>query len=260
MTLPKLSTPTYQVKLPTTGKTYKFRPFLAREQKLLLMALESKDKEQMKQAMRDIIKVCFFEKVSVDTLAPFELEYLFIKLRAKSVGEAAELAFRCEQIVKKPVVGEDLTPTGEFKEEECGGIIEVSVNLDDVELDMKRAKPNKIVIGKGDSGEVGVVMQYPTYEIAEQYDGLGEKNAERLMDFITDCVESVYEGETVYASKDLEKAELVEFIESIPLDKFQEIMEYLTSLPVLSKEVDLVCPKCKHHTKYTVEGLDGFFG
>lgn len=260
MSLPKLSTPTYQVKLPTSGKTYKFRPFLAREQKLLLMALESKDKEQMKQAMRDIINVCFFEKVNVDSLASFELEYLFVKLRAKSVGETADLAFKCEQIVKKPILNEDMTPTGETKEEECGGIIEVSVNLDDIELDMSRSKSNRIVIGESETGEIGIVMQYPTYEIAERYDGVSEQNVERLMNFIVDCVESVYEGETVYTSKDMDKQELVEFVESIPLDKFQELMEYLSSLPVLSKQIDLTCPKCKYHTKYTVEGLDGFFG
>lgn len=260
MSLPKISVPTHTVELPTNKKKYKFRPFLVKEQKLLLIALESKDHEQMKQAMRDIISACFFEKIDVNRLASFEIEYLFMKLRAKSAGEVAEMAFRCENIVKKPVIGEDLQPTGEEKEDECGGVIEIAVNLDTVELDMTKVKPSKIVIGKGETGEVGIVMQFPTYEISEKYMGMTEATVESSMHMIADCVEAVYEGEQVYAGKDIDHAELVSFIDQIPTDKFQEIMEFLASAPRLSKELDLTCPKCKNHTKYTVEGLESFFG
>lgn len=264
MTLPKVSTPTYEMKIPSTGKVYKFRPFLVKEQKLLLMALESKDPVQMQSSMSDIIRLCFFEKLDPSELAPYDLELIFLKLRAKSVGEISKLSFACTKTVDKPIFITDeegnRVQQG-TKEAECGGKIEIEVNLEELTIDTSTMKPNKVVVGTNDNGEVGVILRIPTIASMMKYDGNNPKvtDTEVAFSLLADCIEMIYNGEETFHRNDLDREEVLDFIGTLPAEKFAEIMEFIASVPKLSKTVDLKCPSCGNETKYTIEGIDGFF-
>lgn len=260
--LPKLNAPKYQLEIPSTKKKIDYRPFLVKEQKLLLMALESKDPVEMQKAMERIIEDCTFGKVNLDDLAPFDIEYIFLRIRAKSVGEVSALAFKCLNEVDKPKYRRD-EDTGEMvqigiERGECNANIKVDINLEDVTVDTSGMKSNKIVVGETEKGEVGIILRYPS---ATALKGIKEDiGAAKLLDeMLSYCIKEVYEGDNVFTQNDFSKEEMLTFIDSISTEKMEEIGKFFASIPKISKEIDLVCPSCANKTKYTIEGIEGFF-
>lgn len=234
MSLPKLNTPTYQLVLPSTEKKIKFRPFLVKEQKLLLMAQNSNDKSEMIQAIAQIIENCTFGKVKGSEAYMFDLEYIFLQIRRKSVGDKIDLNVLCEDD------GETRVP--------------VEVNLKDVEVQVGDNHTNEIQLNK----DVKIIMGYPTLETAGQ---LKEdiKKDESLFTGIKHSIFQIIDGDTIYNKVDMEDKELDEFVESMSQKNLNDILDFFKTMPKLAHTIKFTNPKTKKKNKVTVEGIENFF-
>lgn len=238
MALPQLNLIKYDMTIPSTGQEIKYRPFVVREEKVLLTAIESDDPQQISNAMRDIVEVCTFKEVDVKSLAMFDLELIFLKLRAASVGETAKIALKCSN-------------------EECKHDNEVNVNLAAVELhgDTKAAAVVQI------TDTVGVSLKYPTVSKVE--DMLKASKPEAGIDvaigMIAASIESIHDADSVYPASESTAKELVDFIESLNKEQFTKVQEFFNNFPKLKEEVEFTCEKCKTVNNVTLEGLNDFF-
>lgn len=243
MPLPKLDVPIYETKLISNGKPVKYRPFLVKEQKLFLMATQSEELSDAIDVIKQVLRNCILtEGVDVDDLSTFDLEYLFLQLRAKSVGEVVNLRYTCNNDVP--------TENGETKK--CGGIVKFNLNLQEVKPEKEENHTNKIEI----TPKLGVVMKYPTFKM------LQNSNIEDIdvLDLIVDCIDYIYDENEIYYAKDSSKEELIEFVESMQKDDFAKIEEFFNTMPKLRKDLDFKCPKCGYQETITVEGIQNFFG
>ena len=234
MSLPKLNTPTYQLVLPSTEKKIKFRPFLVKEQKLLLMAQNSNDKGEMIQAIAQIIENCTFGKVKGSEAYMFDLEYIFLQIRRKSVGDKIELNVLCEDD------GETRVP--------------VEVNLKDVEVQVGDNHTNEIQLNK----DVKIIMGYPTLETASQLKEDIEKD-ESLFTGIKHSIFQIIDGDTIYNKVDMEDKELDEFVESMSQKNLNDILDFFKTMPKLAHTIKFTNPKTKKKNTVTVEGIENFF-
>ena len=236
MALPKLNTPTYELEVPSTDEKIKYRPFLVKEEKILLMAMESKDNAQIIQAVKDIVKSCTFDKVDVSSMPMFDVEYIFLNIRAKSVGEVSKLKILCPDD-KKTYADVDLDLT------------EVSVQVGDDHT-------NKIEL----TNDMGVIMTYPTIDSFLE-SGIEQITANNMLDVIGSCILQIYEnnGEKVYQGKDQTKKELEEFIESMNSAQFKKVQSFFDTMPKLSHKVKVKNPKTKKVSEVTLSGLNDFF-
>ena len=234
MSLPKLNTPTYQLVLPSTEKKIKFRPFLVKEQKLLLMAQNSNDKSEMIQAIAQIIENCTFGKVKGSEAYMFDLEYIFLQIRRKSVGDKIDLNVLCEDD------GETRVP--------------VQVNLKDVEVQVDDNHTNEIQLNK----DVKIIMGYPTLETADRLKEDIEKN-ESLFTGIKHSIFQIIDGDTIYNKVDMEDKELDEFVESMSQKNLNDILDFFKTMPKLAHTIKFTNPKTKKKNKVTVEGIEKFF-
>lgn len=231
MTLPSISTPEYTTKIPSTGKLISYRPFLVKEEKILLMAMEGKDENEIESSILTILKNCILsEEIDVSKLATFDIEYLFLKLRAKSVGETIEVK-----------VGHN--------EGECDHKTDISINVEDIGV-VGGNVDKKISI----SDDIGIVMKYPTLSDIK---GMDFEKTESMVDMVIACVDYIYDAESVY--KDFTTDELREWVEQLDQKQFAKIAEFLTSIPKLSYTVEWTCKKCKQKDSVTIEGLQSFF-
>jgi len=236
MALPKLNTPTYELEVPSTDEKIKYRPFLVKEEKILLMAMESKDNAQIIQAVKDIVKSCTFDKVDVSSMPMFDMEYIFLNIRAKSVGEVSKLKILCPDD-KKTYADVDLDLT------------EISVQVGDDHT-------NKIELTDG----MGVIMTYPTIDSFLE-SGIEQITADNMLDVIGTCILQIYEdkGEKVYEAKDQTKKELVEFIEQLNTKQFQDVQKFFDTMPRLKHTIKVKNPKTKKTSDVTLSGLNDFF-
>ena len=234
MSLPKLNVPTYQLVLPSTEKKIKFRPFLVKEQKLLLMAQNSNDKGEMIQAIAQIIENCTFGKVKGSEAYMFDLEYIFLQIRRKSVGDKIDLNVLCEDD------GETRVP--------------VEVNLKDVEVQVGDNHTNEIQLNK----DVKIIMGYPTLETASQLKEDIEKD-ESLFTGIKHSIFQIIDGDTIYNKVDMEDKELDEFVESMSQKNLNDILDFFKTMPKLAHTIKFTNPKTKKKNKVTVEGIENFF-
>jgi len=234
MSLPKLNTPTYQLVLPSTEKKIKFRPFLVKEQKLLLMAQNSNDKNEMIQSIAQIIENCTFGKVKGSEAYMFDLEYIFLQIRRKSVGDKIELNVLCEDD------GETRVP--------------VEVNLKDVEVQVGDNHTNEIQLNK----DVKIIMGYPTLETASQLKEDIEKD-ESLFTGIKHSIFQIIDGDTIYNRVDMEDKELDEFVESMSQKNLNDILDFFKTMPKLAHTIKFTNPKTKKKNTVTVEGIENFF-
>ena len=234
MSLPKLNVPTYQLVLPSTEKKIKFRPFLVKEQKLLLMAQNSNDKGEMIQAIAQIIENCTFGKVKGSEAYMFDLEYIFLQIRRKSVGDKIDLNVLCEDD------GETRVP--------------VEVNLKDVEVQVDDNHTNEIQLNK----DVKIIMGYPTLETASQLKEDIEKD-ESLFTGIKHSIFQIIDGDTIYNKVDMEDKELDEFVESMSQKNLNDILDFFKTMPKLAHTIKFTNPKTKKKNKVTVEGIENFF-
>ena len=237
MALPKLNTPTYELEVPSTDEKIKYRPFLVKEEKILMIAMESKDNAQIVNAVKDIVTSCTFDKLNIATMPMFDVEYIFLNIRAKSVGEVSKLKVLCPDDKKTYVNTEvDLT--------------EVEVHVDDKHT-------NKIEL----TDSMGMIMTYPTIDSFTET-GIQTINAENMIDVISSCVLQIYEenGEKVYQAKDQTKKEMAEFIESMNTGQFKKVQSFFDTMPKLKHTIKVKNPKTKKSNDVTLTGLNDFFG
>ena len=236
MALPKLNVPTYELVVPSTDEKVKYRPFLVKEEKILLIAMESGKSEDMLQSVKDIVDECTFNKLKLGSMPMFDVEYIFLQIRAKSVGEVSKLKVLCQDDMKT--------------------YANVSVDLNDIEVQVDDDHTNKIVL----SDEMGVIMKYPTID-AFGKNGIADISTENMLDVIAACIAQIYDkkGEEVYDSKDSTKKELIEFIEQLNTKQFQDIQKFFDTMPSLKHEIMVMNPKTNVESKVILTGLNDFF-
>lgn len=239
MPLPKVSTPTYELELPSTGQTIEYRPFLVREEKLLVLSLESENMKEITKAIKTVIKSCIKTKnIKVESLPTFDIEYLFLNIRGKSVGEQVEVK------ITAPDDGE--TP------------IDVTINIDDIKVKKNDKHTNKIKI----DDNLIMEMKYPSLDqfIKSNFDFSEGNNIDQSFDMIANCVDKIYNQEEVWSTADVTKKEVVEFLEQLNTMQFKEIEQFFDTMPRLSHEVKVKNPKTKVESTVVLEGLASFFG
>ena len=236
MALPKIDIPTYELTLPSVDQQVKYRPFLVKEEKLLMMALESGEDADMKNATIDLVNSCTFGKIKAEELPLFDIEYLFLNIRAKSVGEVAKFQVICpdDKITLVPV-DIDLT--------------EVNVQVDD-------KHNNNILLDE--SRNLGIVMRYPTLKLVPM--GIDRNmNADKIFDLMISCIDHIYEGDKVYPAKDSSRNELVDFFNNLNSTQFQLIKTFFDEMPRLRHTIKVTNPKTKKESEITFSGLQDFF-
>ncbi len=238
MPLPKIATPTYELELPSTEETIKFRPFLVKEEKLLVLALESEDTKQITTAIKNVIKNCILTKgVKVETLPTFDIEYLFLNIRGKSVGEVLDVNIICPD----------------------DGETEVEVKIDLDEIKVKKNDEHKKQIKLDNS--IMMEMKYPSLEqfVKNNFD-LNDKNAmDQSFELIASCVDKIYSEDEVWAAADCTKKEMTEFLEQMNSSQFKEIESFFETMPKLSHTIKVKNPKTKKENEIVLEGLASFF-
>ena len=241
MALPKLDVPTYEIELPISKKKIKYRPFLVKEQKNLLMALESNESSTIQQNVRDILNNCTLtEGINIDKLPIIDVEYYFINLRSKSVGEIVETRYRCNNEVEENV---------------CGNIMEASVNLQNIKPYREEEVSPEIQL----TDKVMIKMKYPEFGIIK--DSLNmEDITEVTFNLISESIEHIYDGDQFYYAHEAEPGEMLEFVEGLNQAQFEKVEHFFNNLPKLKETVEMTCSKCGFHHTIDVEGLENFFG
>jgi len=239
MPLPKINTPIYELEIPSTGKKIRYRPFLVREEKVLIMALESEDMKQITNAIVDILSECILTKgVKVTDLATFDIEYLFLNIRAKSVGETLEVNVTCPDDGETQVQLEiDLDSIKVQKDEAHNSIIKID---DTLSMKMKYPSINQFVENNFEVQETG-------------------EDVNKSLEMITSCIEMVYNEDECWSASDCTKQELQEFVEQMNTKQFKEIEKFFTSMPKLSHTLMVKNPKTKVENEIVLEGLASFF-
>lgn len=236
MTLPQMNTPVYKLEIPSTGQQITFRPFLVREEKALLLAQQSENIDVMLDTLKEIIKSCVKEPIDTDSLAIFDIEYLFTQIRAKSVGEVVELIFTCAHC------------------EEPNNKVKMDIDLTKIPIVKDPEHTNKIHL----FGDCGVIMKYPNLNTFKKADGqLQDINA--IMDVVIDCIEAIYTGDEVFYAKEQTREELEEFVNNLTKQQFDKLEEFFVSIPKYRQDIEFDCPVCKTHNKTYLEGPASFF-
>jgi len=237
MALPRLNVPIYELVIPSTDEKIKFRPFLVKEEKILLIAMESGKPEEMIQAVQDIVDECTYNKLKLGEMPMFDVEYLFLNIRAKSVGEVSKLKVLCQDDMK------------------TYADVEIDLNEVQVEVDSE-LHTNKIEL----SDEMGVIMKYPTID-SFTANGIKNITAANMIDVIASCIAQIYDkkGEEVFDSKDSTQAELIDFIEQLNTTQFQEVQKFFDTMPKLRHTITVKNPKTKKENLVTLSGLSDFF-
>jgi hypothetical protein len=236
MGLPKIDVPLYDLFLPLSKKNIKYRPFLVKEEKILLMAMESKDMKSVNDAIKQIVSNCIQGDIEVDDLPVVEFELIFLHIRSRSVGEIVDLQYKCNN---------------EVEGGKCGHIVEMSLDL----LTVKPTSPDsdpKITL----SGDVGIVLKYPTVKSLEV---TSEDDATAFIDILFRNYEYIYDEDSIYYSKDISREEFEGFVEGISGSSFKKIKEFFASLPKLRTELEFKCAKCGYSNKIPLEGIQSFF-
>jgi hypothetical protein len=238
MALPMNSMPTFNLTIPSTGKKVRFRPFLVKEEKALLIAQQSEDPKVMVDTLRGVIDGCILDEVDTTNLATFDLEYIFLQIRGKSVGETVDLFFQCD------------VDHGEQNEKARS---KVTLNLADIEVTKSEGHSNKIPL----FGDVGVIMKDPTLEAAEAMTDF--ENIDEIFGMVADSIECIYDAEQVYHAKDTSKQEMLQFLNNLTTEQFLKVQQFFETMPKLSATVEYKCPICGKEHKKTLEGLANFF-
>ena len=239
MPLPTIATPTYELELPSTGKTLRYRPFLVKEEKLLVLALESEDTKQITTAIKAVLKSCIKTRgIKVEKLPTFDIEYIFLNIRGKSVGEEIEVNLIC------PDDNETNVP--------------VVINIDDIEIQKSEDHERRIALDKN----LMMELRYPSLEqfIAQNFDFEEENQVEQSFDMIAACIDKIYNEEEVWSTADCTHKEIVDFLEQMNSKQFKEIENFFSTMPKLSHEVEITNPKTKVKSTVVLEGLSSFFG
>ncbi len=236
MALPVLTVPTYELEVPSTDEKVKYRPFLVKEEKLLLIAIESEDNGEIVQAVKTIVDECTFNKLNLGKLPIFDVEYIFLQIRAKSVGETTNLRLLCP--------------------DDRETYAKVDIDLTEVLVQVDEGHTNKIEL----TDEMGIIMQYPNIDSMVDV-GIADINASNMLDVIATCIDKIYDkgGEEVHMAVDSTKKELVEFIEQLNTKQFAEVQKFFDTMPKLKHTVKVKNPKTEKESEVTLTGLNDFF-
>jgi len=234
MALPKIETPTFELELPSTGEKIKARPFLVKEQKHLLIAQESENSADISSAISKVIHDCTFQKISTDTVPMFDIEYLFVKIRGKSVGEKVELNVLCPDDQETRV--------------------DVTVNLDEIEVQIQEDHTNEIDVAK----DVKLYMRYPYLNDMDGIDELAEMDI--IFTLLKRCISEIHYGEDVYYKADITEQELDEFLDSLTTESFENIAKFFDTMPRLTHIINVTNPKTKKTEEVILQGMESFFG
>ncbi len=257
MSLPKVSTPTYSLSLPSSGEKIIFRPFTVRDEKILLMSADSDDEDQVR-TLRQVINSCLLpnEKgkiLDVGKLAMSDMDYVWLKIRSKSVDEVIRVPFECLQPIPEDKQFTD--DNGELHDH-CGTIVHVPINLDTIQVTINPENNPKIMI----QDNIGIMMRFPTFETVQKLAAIKKVNdMQAMFEVIMECIEMIFDGEKTYEREHTEKKDLVEFLESLTQLQFAQITKFFETLPVLRHTVHFLCPKCKHEVDVVIEGTKSFF-
>ena len=233
MGLPKLNSANYELSLPSTGATIKYRPFLVKEQKALMIAQESEDDKVIESTFAQIINDCVADNVDPYKMPMFDIEYVFLKIRSKSVGEIAELRVTCPD------------------DEETK--VNVSIPLEEVDVQMTKDHTNVISL----TDDISVIMRYPCLGDMKGFNALGETKS--LFEMVKRCIHEVHDGEEIYRRVDMSEKDLEDFIDSMSSKNFESVGEFFSSMPKLSYDLEVENPKTKVKSVIPIEGLQSFF-
>ena len=233
MALPQLNTSTYELELPSTGETVKYRPFLVKEQKLLMIAQESGEDKQIEQAFAKIIKECTFGEIDPYKIPLFDIEFIFLRIRGKSVGDTVELNVLCPD-------DEETT-------------VPVKIELDKISILMKEEHTNEVSL----TDDISLVMKYPTLSSMAGFDQQGE--VMNTFDMVKDCIDEIHSGDEIYNSIDVTDKELEEFIESMSTQNFEDVGIFFDTMPKLQHVINVKNPKTKKKGEVVLEGMQSFF-
>ena len=241
MPLPKIATPSYELELPSTGKTIEYRPFLVKEEKLLVIALESQDTKQITNAIKAVIRACVLTKgIKVETLPTFDIEYLFLIIRRKSVGEVIVVNITCPDDEKTQVT--------------------TNINLDDIQVKKPEGHSNQIKL----DNDLMMELKYPSLNefIKNNFDpnDLSKNPMEQSFDLVGSCIDKIYNQDEVWAAADCTKKEISDFLDSMNSSQFKEVENFFESMPKLSHTVKITNPNTKVESDIVLEGLASFFG
>ena len=239
MPLPKIATPTYELELPSTGKTIQYRPFLVKEEKLLVIALESEDNKQITTAIKAVLRACVLTKgVKVENLPTFDIEYLFLNIRGKSVGEELDVNIIC--------------PDDEVTE------VSIKIDLDDIQIQRDENHTNQIKL----DDSLMMEMKYPSLDqfIKSNFDFNDKNQMDQSFQLIASCIDKIYSEDEVWATADCTKREVNDFLEGMNSNQFKEIETFFTTMPKLSHTISVTNPKTKVKSDVVLEGLSSFFG
>lgn len=244
--LPKIDVPVYEVTLPSNKKKVKYRPFTVKEEKLFLMTNESEDIDNTVETIKQVLNNCVLNPdFKVDELPLFDIEYLFLRLRAVSVNELVNLNYRCNNILP-PLEGEE-------EGKKCNQIVEMEINLTEIEPEYTENHTNKIEI----TDKMGIVMKYPNFSVLKKL--AASSSVESIIEMTMECIEYIYDSDNIYYSKDYESEELMEFLNSMQAKDLEKIKTFFDTMPKLKKVADFKCPKCGYEEKIEIEGIQNFF-
>ena len=239
MPLPTISTPTYELIIPSSNRKIKYRPFLVKEEKILILAMESQDTKQIARSVKDVLTKCILSKgIKVEKLSTFDIEYLFLNIRGKSVGEQIEVMVTCPDDEKTQVP--------------------MSINIDDIKIQTEDSHTTDIKL----DDTYTLKMKYPslTEFIKNNFDNMSDLNVDDTFDLIASCIDQVYTEEESWSHQECTKKELSDFVESLNSNQFKMIENFFTTMPKLSHTVKVINPNTKVESEIKIEGLQSFFG
>ena len=239
MPLPTIATPTYELELPSSGETITYRPFLVKEEKLLVLAMESEDTKSITRAIKEVLKSCIKTKIKVDNLPTFDIEYLFLNIRGKSVGEEVDVTVTCPDDRKTEV--------------------DVTIPIDDIQVKKNKEHTNNIKL----DDTLSMTLKYPSLDqfIETNFDVTTKgTQLEQSFSLIGSCVDTIYSDEEAWPASDATKKEISEFLEQLSSSQFQQIEKFFETMPKLSYDVVVTNPKTKKKNTVVLEGLASFFG
>ena len=237
MALPKIDAPTYELTLPSTDLKIKYRPFLVKEEKILLIAMETGKENEIYEATKQIVDSCTFNTLEVESLPMFDLEYIFLNIRARSVGEISKFKVICPDDKKT--------------------YANVEIDLTKVEVQVDDEHTNTIIVDE--NRKLGVVLKYPTMSILKSGTNIDSANMDTIFDMLTTCVDHIFEGEKIYPAKDSTPQEIKEFFEGLSQESFTKIKNFFDTMPRVRHEIEVTNPVTKVKSKVTLQGLNDFF-
>ena len=237
MALPQAQAPRYKLTIPSTNKAVTYRPFLVKEEKALLIAQQSEDPDTMIETLKSVIESCVMDKISVNDLAIFDVEYIFTQLRAKSVGEIVDIILKCDECTDEKAT------------------VKYTIDLTKVKVEVPKGHQKTIPL----FNDVGAIMKYPTLDIIKKMEGINNTDIELVFEIICQCIDSIYDSEEVYPTKEQRPEEVREFVNNLTQEQFGKLQAFFDTMPKLEENVKYTCPLCKKNHEKVIKGLESFF-